>query len=158
MVTTQYDIFHWKRYVPEIHWSPISTRGDVRFQKKSGKHWGKSGSLKIRRPVVRPLWRAAGSVAKAPPLAACPFLTDEFVFVDLMDCVDIAFSVETVIKVFSYHQSRQIQCTICDGWMLWKGSNCVALHLTAWYEGKTPIRLDTMRRHLVWCTTTSVYP
>ena len=54
---------------------------DVRFQieetsaftKKSGKNRGKSDSLKSRGPVVRPLWRTAGSGAKAPALAARPF-------------------------------------------------------------------------------------
>jgi len=43
------------------------------ISKKSGGNKGKKGSLKCVGPVVRqPLWRAAGSEANAPPLAARP--------------------------------------------------------------------------------------
>jgi len=49
-----------------------SQHEQTRDLKKSDESKGKKGSLKSVGPVVRPLWRAAssGAKAKAPPLAA----------------------------------------------------------------------------------------
>jgi len=50
----------------------LETNEETSDLKKSAKNRGKSDSLKSVGPVVRTLWRVAGSGAKAPPLAARP--------------------------------------------------------------------------------------